>query len=113
MNPYFNLLLSQIIYFTLLVVFNNKIFNIIVLMIEIKKGSRPVPVLSSGNTIGSLISILTIILPAFLNMVILCYLYLKNDDKINNYINTINSNSVYIVYFPLVVSGFLIKSLNM
>ena len=94
----------QIVWYSVLTALFQKLFTNM-------QGSMSTSTLN--KKIGSLITIFTILLPSLLNIVILCYLYLKNDEKTNDYIENTVSKTIFIGYYPIIVSGFLIKGLVM
>lgn len=102
------LLLSQIIYFIVMRVANNYIFGI-------KKtlyiGETENFYITLGNLNASVVSMLTILFPAAFNIAVLSYWLMKNDSKVDEYVENTVSKSMYIGYFPLVVTGFLAKGL--
>jgi len=91
-------LLTQIIWFIVMTVGNNYIFGI--------KSNG-----TDGATNASVVSMLTILLPAVFNIAVLSYWLMKNDSKVDEYVENTVSKSMYIGYFPLVVTGFLAKGL--
>jgi hypothetical protein len=94
-------LLSQIIWFIVMTVGNNYIF-------AIKKIDSYA---STGALNASVVSMLTILFPAVFNIAVLSYWLMKNDSKVDEYVENTVSKSMYIGYFPLVVTGFLAKGL--
>jgi hypothetical protein len=91
-------LLTQIIWFIVMTVGNNYIFGI-------KNHGL------NGATNASVVSMLTILFPAVFNIAVLSYWLMKNDSKVDEYVENTVSKSMYIGYFPLVVTGFLAKGL--
>jgi len=66
---------------------------------------------TDGSRNASVVSMLTILLPAVFNIAVLSYWLMKNDSKVDEYVENTVSKSMYIGYFPLVVTGFLAKGL--
>lgn len=117
LNSYGLLLLVQIIWFTVMTAANNYIFGISNYTMQYGYyqrtgiyGFKKIPGLYGARN-ASVLSMLLILLPAVFNIAVLSYWFIKNDDKINEYIENTVSKTMYIGYFPLVVTGFLAKGL--
>jgi hypothetical protein len=107
-------LLSQIIWFIVMTAGNNYIFGIRNVEFMISYFEPPFWVskyVKRGAFNASVVSMLTILLPAAFNIAVLSYWLMKNDSKVDEYVENTVSKSMYIGYFPLVVTGFLAKGL--
>lgn len=90
---------------------NNYIFGIKKILYIIEPDDPSNFFLTTGKVEASVVSMLTILFPAAFNIAVLSYWLMKNDSKIDKYVENTVSKSMYIGYFPLVVTVFLAKGL--
>jgi hypothetical protein len=105
----YGVLLTQIIWFIVMTVGNNYIFN----TKRNYDAYLTIPIASHNFNLPNLsvVSMLTILFPALFNIAVLSYWFMINDSNVDEYVENTVSKSMYIGYFPLVVTGFLVKGL--